>query len=74
VLKPLEGDIQMLEPIEPRPDEIDVPADATPLDFRSLSRHAPADATPTEGGKTRVAIVHPKLTVTASLDAQGFAS
>jgi hypothetical protein len=66
VLKPLAGDIKMLEPIEPGPDEIDVPTDATPLDFRSLSRHAPADATPTEGGESRVAIVHPMLTVTAS--------
>jgi hypothetical protein len=56
VLKPLAGDIKMREPIEPGPDEIDIPTDATPFDFRSLSRHAPADATPTEGGESRVAI------------------
>ena len=33
MLKPRAGDIKTLEPIGPRPNEIDVLADATPMDF-----------------------------------------
>jgi hypothetical protein len=63
----------VLDRLEPGPDEIEVPADASPLDFLpcGLSRCAPANAEANEGSRSCVAVVHPKLAVSVTLDSFG---
>ena len=66
----------MLDRLAPAADEIEVPATATPLDFlcavyRDARQPMPRRMKTAEAASP---FVHPKLAVTASLDAEGFAS